>query len=213
MKVGRRLVKRDLVTVAPGDSLELAFQLMVSNRIRHLPVTERGRVKGILSDRDLKSALIQTRQSDPGRDVYYIPPGVTVSEIMTADPICITPADDIEEAARLMHRHRIGALPVVEEGLLVGILTESDILAIFIEIMGVIESSSRIDVEMDESADTLNVAAEIIRKQGARVISIAMSAPTADKRRVYYFRLSSTDTAPIVTALEQSGFKVTSSIT
>ncbi len=211
MKVGRRLVKRDLVTVAPGDSLELAFQRMVSNRIRHLPVIDRERVVGILSDRDLKTALIQTRQSDSGRGVYFIPPGVTVAEIMTADPISIAPTDDIEEAARLMHRHRIGALPVVEEGMLVGILTEADILAIFIEIMGVIESSSRIDVEMDEAADTLNEAAEIIRKRGARVISIAMSAPSADKRRTYYFRLSSCDTVPIVTALEQSGFRVTAS--
>jgi acetoin utilization protein AcuB len=136
-----------------------------------------------------------------------------VTEAMAHLVEVTTPDADIAAIAERMLAKHLRSVPVVEEGLLVGILTESDILSIFIEIMGVIESSSRIDVEMDESADTLNVAAEIIRKRGGRVISIAMSAPTTDKRRVYYFRLSSIDTAPIVTALEASGFKVTSSNT
>jgi acetoin utilization protein AcuB len=209
MKVGRRL-KGNLVTISPDENLEVAFQLMVTNKIRHLPVVEEDRLVGILSERDLKSALIHSRNDRPSHDFFVIPPGVPVSQVMTQDPIQITPDTDVEEAARVMYRQKIGSLPVVEKGRVVGIITESDILAIFIEIMGVIESSSRVDVEMDEDPDSLNRAADIIRRKEGRIISIAMAAPDDERRRTYYFRLASCDTSPIVEALREEGFEVKS---
>jgi acetoin utilization protein AcuB len=171
-------------------------------------VVQKDRIVGILSDRDLKSTLILSRGSQSGRDVFFIPPGVSVGEVMTRDPVVIDVETDIEEAARVMYRQKIGALPVVDRGRLAGIITESDILGIFIEIMGVIESSSRIDVEMDDAPDRMDRAAEVIRGASGRIISVAMSPPTPDHRRTYYFRLSSCDTAPIVASLEQAGFSV-----
>ncbi len=210
MKVGRRL-KKTIVTVGPEDSLELAFQLMVANGIRHLPVVRRGRLVGILSDRDLKGALILSRTAEVGgRDVFFIPPGVKVAEVMTADPVVITPETDIEEAARIMYRDKIGSLPVLDGHRLAGIITESDILAIFIEIMGVIESSSRIDVEMDDAPESLTRAAEVIRRHHGRIISVAMSSPTGKRKRTYYFRLGSCDTTPIAESLKKAGFRIKS---
>ncbi len=208
MKVGRRL-KGNLVTASPDDKLELAFQLMVANGVRHLPVVDEEKLVGILSDRDLKGALILSRNGTSKRDVYFIPPGVSVGEVMTADPVTITPETDVEEAARIMYHRKIGALPVVDEERLVGIITEADILGIFIELMGVIESSSRIDVETDDSPDSLNRAAEVIRQSHGRIISVAMSAP-AGHQRTYYFRLSSCDTGPIALSLKKAGFRVKS---
>lgn len=211
MKVGLRL-KQKLITVSPGDGLELAFQLMMANGIRHLPVVEKNKVVGIISDRDLQGSLILSRKEEAGRDVFFIPPGVKVAEVMTSDPIVITPHTDVEEAARLMYHHRISSLPVVEDGRPVGIITDSDILGIFIEIMGVIESSSRIDVEMDDTPDSLNHAAEIIKKCNGKIISVAMSPPGDDHRRTYYFRLASCDTAPIVKSLMEAGYKIKSAM-
>ncbi len=210
MKVGRNLSGK-LVTVPPEEGIEVAFQLMVSNRIRHLPVVEDDRLVGILSDRDLKSALIHSRKSEAGRDFFFIPPGVAVSEVMTKDPFSVSPDSDVEEAARLMYRKKIGSLPVVENGRVVGIITESDILAIFIEIMGVIESSSRVDVEMEDKPENLEKAAEIIRESCGKIISIAMSPVTGDLR-TYYFRLEMCDTSPVVEALKKAGFKVKSAL-
>jgi len=209
MKVGRRL-KGNLVTVSPQDNLEIAFQLMVTNKIRHLPVVEEDRLVGIISDRDLKSALIHAHNGLPVHDFFMIPPKVPVSQVMTRDPIHITPDTDIEEAARMMYKQKIGSLPVVEDGSVVGIITESDILAIFIEIMGVIESSSRVDVAMDEDPESLSRATDVIRRGQGRIISIAMSAPNDEHSRTYYFRLASCDTSPIVEALREAGFEVKS---
>jgi acetoin utilization protein AcuB len=208
MKVGRKLDKMKLVVVSPDDGLELAFQLMVSNRIRHLLVVDKKHLVGILSDRDLKAALILSRTGDKGPDVFFIPPGVMVREVMTRDPITISPDTDVEEAARIMYHNKIGGLPVLERGRLLGIITESDILSIFIEIMGVIESSSRVDVEMDDAPDSMDRAAEVIRTAGGRIISVAMSSPRPKGRRTYYFRLSSCDTIPIEASLKKAGFRV-----
>jgi acetoin utilization protein AcuB len=212
VKVGRRFADRKVFTVVPADTLETAFQLMVSHRIRHLPVVEGDEVVGMLSDRDLKSALVRTRGQQSSRGAFLIPPGITVGDLMSHEPMLISPMTDVEEAARLMYRHKIGALPVVEGGRLVGIVTETDILGIFIEIMGVIESSSRIDVEMDDDPALLDRAAEIIRKSRGKIISVAMSPPSPDHSRTYYFRLSSCDTSPIVRSLEGAGFHVLSAM-
>jgi acetoin utilization protein AcuB len=123
MFVKDRMSER-FVTVAPDATLAEARALLDRHRIRHLPVLERGQLVGIITDRDIRSAA---SASSPGQ--------VEVRAAMTRDPITVIPETRVEEAAKLMVMHRIGGLPVLRGGELVGIITETDLLKAFVEIV------------------------------------------------------------------------------
>jgi len=212
MKVARRM-KRRILTVQRGESVERAQTMMAVNNIRHLPVLDGARLVGILSERDIRGVLIPQNLSGPkkNKNAFYLSRDVKVEEAMTADPLWVEPGSDIEEAARLLVTNKIGCLPVVEGGRVVGIITETDILWVFCEIMGVLESSSRVDVALGSDPQALEKATEIIRRTRGRIISVGI-LPSRGRKKVFSFRLKSCDTAPIVAELRKAGFKVVDEI-
>ena len=116
MVVKERMSPR-FITIDPDASLAEARVLLDQHRIRHLPVVEDGNPVGIITDRDIRSAA-------PASSLGQ----VKVGEIMTRNLITVTPGTQVQEAAKLMVTHRIGGLPVQQEGKLVGIITETDLL-------------------------------------------------------------------------------------
>jgi acetoin utilization protein AcuB len=130
----REIMTRRVVTVSPDTRLAESRRLLDEHRIRHLPVVVDGRLAGIVSDRDLRSAGANGRPT-------------AVGEIMTPDPITVGPDTRVEEAARLMLDRRLGGLPVVDDGELIGIVTSDDLLR---ALLGVIETATleRISVEL-----------------------------------------------------------------
>ncbi|HEY8368054.1 MAG TPA: CBS domain-containing protein [Thermodesulfobacteriota bacterium] len=121
-------MSRAPVTVTPDTPVSEAKQVMERQRIRHLPVVERDRLVGIVTDRDIRLNLPSPATSLSIWEINYLLARLTVGEVMTKQPITIEPDREATEAARLMLEHRIGALPVVENGALVGIVTETDLL-------------------------------------------------------------------------------------
>jgi acetoin utilization protein AcuB len=124
------------LTVEPHSSVVHARGLLKEHRINQLPVTLRGRLVGIVTDRDLRDAMATIRTlveaSDDPRARRRSPQEIMVDTVMTANAITIEPYDTMERAAVLMRRERIGALPVVHRGELRGILTRSDVLRAFL---------------------------------------------------------------------------------
>ena len=126
MKVSELMTGVALVTASPDTAVLDARQLMLKERIRHLLVTEAdGRLVGIVTDRDLRAAL-------PWGEEGTAHP-LRVKEVMTAKVITVTPDTRLERAARLMIERKIGSLPVVKRGALVGILTTTDLLRAMVE--------------------------------------------------------------------------------
>lgn len=122
----RERMSAPVVTVSRETDYQQALQLMQEKRLRRLPVVDRERrLVGIVAERDL--LLAATR---------YPRAGVDVGEFMATDIVSATPDMDIGAAARLMLEHRVGGLPVLEGGALVGIITESDIFRRFVELQG-----------------------------------------------------------------------------
>ena len=140
----RSRMTADVVTASPSITLAEALTLTRSHRIRHLPVLENGRLVGLVTDRDLRLAMppIWVEQSDELRSALH---KKTVGEVMIRSIITTEPSVPIEDAARALYEHRIGCLPVMEDGNLVGILTETDVLRSFVELFGHGERSSRIE--------------------------------------------------------------------
>jgi acetoin utilization protein AcuB len=137
---------------------------------------------------------------------------LTIKDIMIKRPIVVEPETSLEEAANLIFRHKIGGLPVVDSKKLVGIITVTDILAAFIQIMGVLKSSSRIDIILGNKPHALEEVSRIIKENNGEIISMGTSSHRSKGRRVYFFRLEKCNTSRIAKALEKKGYKVTMTI-
>jgi acetoin utilization protein AcuB len=159
-------------------------------------VTSGKRMAGFLTLADLKQGLIPSMLGD-----------VSLDDLMIKNPITVSPDDDIEFAAKLIYNHKIGGMPVVKAGRLVGIVTATDMLRTFIDMMGILSTTSRIDVVLKEQPAAFKKAMQIINDNGGDIISVSMT-PRQKGKRVYYFRLSACKTNVIKKALEKERFKV-----
>ncbi len=185
------------ITIKKDASVQDAVELMKANSIRHLPViSEESMLQGFVTLADLKIGLIPSFIGD-----------ISLSDLMVKQPITVNPDDDIETAAKLIYTHKISGLPVVKDGKLVGIITETDILRTFIDMMGILTASSRIDVVIGGEPGSFKNALQIINDNGGDIINVGIITQETSKK-VYYFRLSACDTAIIRTALESNGIEV-----
>lgn len=132
MKVKDIMVK-DVATLRLNDELSLADDIMQLGRIRHLPVVEEGRLVGIISQRDLFKASLASAMGYGEKAKRAFMKTVAVKEVMVNEVITISPESCIEEAGKVMLEKKIGCLPVVEEGNLIGLITETDILRYYVE--------------------------------------------------------------------------------
>ncbi|MGE0085338.1 MAG: CBS domain-containing protein [Desulfococcaceae bacterium] len=196
MKV-RALMIADPITIRENASVEEAIHLMKSSRIRHLPVVSMDNsLIGFLTLADMKEGLLPSMVSD-----------VSFKDLIIRDPVTVGPDDDIEKAARRIYRHKISGLPVVEGNRLVGILTETDILRTFIDMMGILTSSSRLEVVIRDDPNAFKKAMQIIQTNGGDIINVSLTVQETGSR-IYYFRLFPCNTQNISHALESEGFSV-----
>jgi CBS domain-containing protein len=120
----------DVKTIGRNDELTIADDIMKMKRLRHLPVVEEGRLVGMLTQRDLFHAALSTALNFGEKAQKGFLKTVVAKEVMTDEVLTIDPDADVKQAARLMIEHKIGCLPVVESGKLVGLVTETDLLRI-----------------------------------------------------------------------------------
>lgn len=212
MRVGKRM-KRNVVTIRPDDSIRLAMELMHKNRIRQLPVVEGRKVVGIITDRDLREASPSSATSLSVWEINYLLEQVKVKDVMTCDVITVSPETSVEEATRIINDHKFGGLPVVEDDKLVGIITETDLLELFIAIMDINGASTRIDVVMGDDPKGFETVSKIVDENGGEIVSVGITRAENDKaEKVYFFRLEPCDFTPIEAALQRAGYKVLSAV-
>jgi acetoin utilization protein AcuB len=132
----RALMTSEPLTVGPDTPVIEARRMMSERRIRHLLVTDGGRLAGIVTDRDIRLNLPSPATSLSVWEMNYLLARLTVASVMTGSVITVGPERDAAEAARIMLDHKIGALPVVDAGKVVGIITEADILRAFTAMAG-----------------------------------------------------------------------------
>lgn len=131
----RELMSGGLITVSPETPVPQARDVMAKERIRHLLVTGPGGVlAGIVTDRDIRLNLPSRATSLSAQEIGHLLSKLAVGEIMTRSVITIAPDASAREGARLLLEHKIGALPVLDDGKLVGIVTETDIVRAFMHL-------------------------------------------------------------------------------
>lgn len=202
MKVEEWMVKNPIV-VTRDQKIQDCINLMREHSIRHLPVVEKKKLIGLVTESDLREVFLATLIED-----------VTIEGVMISDPMTVTPDTEIEDAAKLIYYHKIGGLPVVDEyGQVVGILTVADLVEAFIELMGLLKSSSRVDVVLGEDPEAFERVSGLIRTKGGEIISVGISGKEFGKKRTYFFRIERVDEEEmqdLVKALQDTGFEVLS---
>jgi acetoin utilization protein AcuB len=190
------IMNKDPITIPPKTPVGQALKLMQQHQIRHLPVIENDVMVGWISARTLREVLLASMLEV-----------ITVGDVMVQAPISVTAETSVEEAARLVHEHRIGGLPVLEGDKLVGVLTVHDLLSAFIIMLGLLRSSSRLDLLIDSKPKTLEKVSRLIQESGGKIINIALG-PTQEDKRCYFFRLEKCDLDPIISTLKDQGYQV-----
>ncbi|MCI0393747.1 MAG: CBS domain-containing protein [Chloroflexi bacterium] len=124
---------KDVVTIEPGTTLPEAHRLMRERRIRRLPVVKNGRLVGIVTRGDIRGAEASDATSLSIWELNYLLARLKIDEIMTRNPVTVSPETTIGAAAQVMLDNKISGLPVVEDGRVVGIITESDIFRLIVD--------------------------------------------------------------------------------
>lgn len=194
-------------TVTPDNTVPEAVAIMTAQRVRHLPVLSEGRVVGVVSQGDLAAAGPSRATTFSAGEINYLLAKLKVGKVMTRNPILISPDALLEEAAVLMRDNKIEMLPVVDDGKLVGVITESAILDAFIEILGFRDKGTRLTIEAPDSPGTLSRLSGITGQHGANITHLAVYRGMGDHSTVVV-GLNVLDTAELEAEMEAAGFRV-----
>jgi acetoin utilization protein AcuB len=131
-----RWMTTPVVTVSPDCPALAAYRKMLEHQFRRLPVVnDDGGLIGVVTDRDLRGILLPSGLPDARGEYREFAHDVTVSEVMSTDPLTVEPHTDVRQAALLMHNHKISGLPVVDGGRCVGIITAEDLMEILVSVL------------------------------------------------------------------------------
>lgn len=195
------------LTVTETTPIFEAGELLRKNNIARLPVIKDGKLIGIITEEDLLRVSPSQATTLSVWELNYVLSKLQVKDGMTKNPVTITPDATLEEAAMLMRDKKVGALPVVENGKLIGIITESDIFDAFLDLMGLKKTGTRLTIDLEDRIGAIADLTEIIKEQGVNIISMALFHGT-DNQGKLVLRLDSNQSDQLIEELQSKGFKV-----
>jgi len=209
----REKMLRTPVTILPDASFYEARAIIRDRGIRHLPVVDQNNeLVGIITDRDIREAAPSDATTLSVHELNYLLGKLKVSAFMTPKEklITITPETIIEKAVQLLHDHKIGCLPIVEGNKLVGIITETDVLEIFVDVFGLAKQGTRITIALEDKPGQLYGALEVVKNLNINIISVVSPSYKVDGKRVAAIRIETHDYEGVVKELGKKGFEVLS---
>ncbi len=206
----RDMMTKNPVTVDSETLVMDAQKIMKENNVRRLPVVDKGKLLGIVTKHDILEASPSPATSLSVHELNYLLSKMKVKEIMKKNPVTLTPDTPFEEALKIGQEKKIGSFPVVENGKLVGIATESDIVRFLTRALGVREEGSRITIEgLGGKLSDLEKIISIVNQHNTIVLSMISLPRTEKKEWMIVLRLKTSDPDPIVRDFKKAGFNVT----
>jgi len=201
------------VTITPSTSFSDAIRLLREREIHHLPVVDKdGQPIGIVTQSDLLYAAPTTAMS--GFELNYLLANLHVAKVMTSPPVTVLEDVPLEEAARLMTEEKVGCLPVMRDGHLVGIITQTDMFRTFVEILdGAVTSEAstaplRVTVQVPDVRGELGRLAGVLAQQGGNICSVARFHGTNPAHVFLTFRLEGLTETTLRETLQAAGGEV-----
>ena len=167
-------MSNEVLTVKPDTTIPDALALMEKKGIRRLPVVDKDHLVGMVTLLDLVRASPSPATSLSIWELNYLIAKLPVKDIMAKDVYSVSPNEPVDDAAALMKEHRIGGLPVVDNGKVVGIITETDIFSAFMEMLGVLRGGVRLTLELPDRQGSLAEVTELFRNYGVNIVSLAV---------------------------------------
>lgn len=195
----RDIMTSPAVVIPPDTTLEHAYRVMHERHIRHLLVVDGTRLIGVITDRDLRLATSALTPSPH-------PPGTGVSDVMCREPLTADPSDPVEDAAFRMRERKIGCLPVMEDGRVIGIITGIDLLDALLRMTGVGRPSGRMEIRLPDQPGELARLTSFLSHRDINIHSI-LSHPEGKSLRTV-LRVGSIETRALAHDLRKDGFDV-----
>jgi acetoin utilization protein AcuB len=202
-------MSRNPITIAADVPIDEALNRMRENQVRRLPVVDKkGNLVGIVSEKDLLYASPSPVTSLSIHEIHYLVSKIKVADVMTKDVITVEEYTPLEEAARIMADHKIGGLPVVRDGTLVGIITETDLFKIFIELLGAREAGVRVTMLVPEQPGTLATITHEIAKMGGNIISLGTFLGEDSTNSLITVKVADVEKEKLVASMESLGMEI-----
>ncbi|PIZ26097.1 MAG: hypothetical protein COY47_02380, partial [Chloroflexi bacterium CG_4_10_14_0_8_um_filter_57_5] len=201
MLVGERM-SHPVISITPDMPIHDALSLFRQERIRRAPVVKNGKLVGIVSDKDLLNATPSKATSLSIWEINYLLSKVTVAEVMTKKVLSVAEDTPIEEAARIMADNKIGGLPVMRDGHVIGIITETDLFKIFLELMGARERGVRVTALVTEKAGQLAKITQALSSLGGNFIAFGVFTGEDPSNRLITFKITGLEKEAVKTAVE-----------
>jgi acetoin utilization protein AcuB len=202
MLVGERM-SSPVITIHPEMPMQDALKLMHQERVRRFPVVDkRGKLVGIVSDKDLLNASPSAATSLSVYEVNYLLSKLTVKEIMNRDVITIAEDTPLEEAARIMADNKIGGLPVLRDNEVSGIITETDLFKIFLELLGAREPGIRISALVQNMPGELAKLTKAVYDIGGNIVALGTFLGESSENREISIKVADVDAEALRAAIE-----------
>ena len=207
MLVGERM-SRPVITVTSDSPIMEAFDLLKRENIRRAPVIKGGKLVGIISDHDLLNASPSQATTLSVYELPYLLGKIKVQDVMTTLVISVTEDTPIEEAARIMADNKLGGLPVLRDNQLVGMITETDLFKIFLELMGARNKGVRATILVEDKPGQLAKLTQAIANLGGNFIAFGQFAGETPSNRLVTFKVSGLEETQVRDEIEPFAEKV-----
>lgn len=192
MFVGERM-SHPVIAIPPDTPIIDALNLMRREHIRRTPVVKEGKMVGIISDKDLLNASPSQATSLSIWEMNYLLSKIKVKDVMTKEVLTVKEDTPIEEAARIMADNKIGGLPVMRNDHVVGVITETDLFKIFLELMGAREFGVRVTVLLPDKPGQLANLTQSITNMGGNILAFGQFTGEDPSNRLVTFKVSGLD--------------------
>jgi acetoin utilization protein AcuB len=207
MLVGERM-SHPVITMSPDLPIVDALNLMKRERIRRAPVVKDGKMVGIVSDKDLLNASTSPTTSLSVWELNYLLSKITIKEVMSKKVLSVSENTPIEEAARIMADNKIGGLPVTRGDDVVGIITETDLFKIFLELMGAREPGVRVTALIREQRGQLASLTQAIASLGGNFVAFGQFTGDTPASRLLTFKVDGLTEEQVKEAIEPLVMKI-----
>jgi acetoin utilization protein AcuB len=202
-------MSKDVITVDVEDSMHEAVKLLKEKGIRMLPVLKKGKLVGIVTDRDLKRSAASDATTLDVHELLYLVSKIKVGSIMTKNPITVPQNFTVEETAEVLLKNKISGAPVVDQnGDVVGMITQTDLFRVLIALTGVGKGGIQFAFQLEDRPGSIKEVADVIRLYGGRMVSILTSyEDVPEGYRKVFIRMRSIERARLQQLKEELSYK------
>ncbi|MBM7653194.1 acetoin utilization AcuB family protein [Neobacillus cucumis] len=200
------IMKTDVAVLSPTNTIADAIRLMDTKKIRHIPIVDQdGQLQGLVTVAKIREATPSIFHANEHPEDLTKP----LETIMKKNVITGHPLDFVEEVAGVFYEHKISCLPIINDGKLIGIVTETDLLRTMVELTGAHQPGSQIEIKVPDLAGVLSEITAVIKKRNANILSVLVYPDKKDEHfKILVLRVQTMDPTGLIKDLKQAGHQV-----